>query len=428
MSDYDRRSYRTAIVEGLRSKYKVLSGDEVDKIVNKIFEKESRENIECDTEKCFQDIAIAFQAELIASCTVVRKSGGYILNLQINNVLENENILSKSVPCEGCNEFKVINVLKSMAGGKVLGSALVGTVAPPSSGAESATWDVVKNSNDPNDIEEFLKAYPNSQFATAAKFKLKQLERNMTPEEKAKAKADEMVKNFKPKEKTEPPPEGMVLVKGGCYEMGDTFGDSDKIYRPNPNPEKPVHTVCLDDFFMDKYEVTQSDFQSVMGSNPSFFEGCSNCPVELVTWFKAKEYCEKVGKRLPTEAEWEYAARSGGKKEKYAGTNSSISIDSYAWYSSNSGSKTHHVGRKNPNGLGLYDMSGNVWEWVSDWYDENYYSNSPTDNPKGPDSGKYRVLRGGSWDRAPEYVQASTRIMMGLPDRGDIIYGFRCSQ
>ena len=107
--------------------------------------------------------------------------------------------------------------------------------------------------------------------------------------------------------------------------------------------------------------------------------------------------------RLPTEAEWEYAAKSGGKNEKYSGTNSELELGDYAWYSSNSESKTHPVGQKAANGLGLYDMSGNVWQWVQDWYDGSYYKNSPKDNPTGPSSGKEKVLRGGSWYNVTSY-------------------------
>jgi len=203
---------------------------------------------------------------------------------------------------------------------------------------------------------------------------------------------------------------GFVFVKGGCYEMGDTFGDG----RAN---EKPVHNVCVNDFYMGKYEVTQGQWQAVMGSNPSDFKNCgANCPVELVSWNDTQDFIGrlngKTGKsyRLPTEAEWEFAARSGGKREKYAGGDD---LDRVAWYGSNSGSKTHPVGTKAPNGLGLSDMSGNVWEWCQDWYGDKYYGESPRDNPRGPSSGQYRVLRGGSWGDSPEIVRAADRSRLG---------------
>lgn len=182
----------------------------------------------------------------------------------------------------------------------------------------------------------------------------------------------------------------MVFVKGGCYQMGN-----DGYY---------AHEVCADDFYMGKYEVTQGQWKAIMGNNPSYFKDCGdNCPVEQVSWNDIQEFINKLnsktGKnyRLPTETEWEYAARSGGRNEKYAGTSNKSELKDYAWYDRNSGSKTHPVGQKKPNGLGLYDMSGNVWEWVNDWYDSDYYKNSPKNNPTGPSNGKGKVRRGGSW-------------------------------
>ncbi len=190
--------------------------------------------------------------------------------------------------------------------------------------------------------------------------------------------------------------EGMVFVKGGCYDMGDTFGDGESV-------ERPVHNVCVDDFYIGETEVTQAKWREVMGNNPSYFKDCDDCPVEMVSWNDNQEFIERINQktgkafRLPTEAEWEYAARSGGKKEKYSGTSSESELGEYAWYDKNSGRQTHPVKQKRPNAIGLYDMSGNVWEWVQDWNDKSYYKNSPMDNPKGPSSGSYRVFRGGSW-------------------------------
>jgi formylglycine-generating enzyme len=217
-----------------------------------------------------------------------------------------------------------------------------------------------------------------------------------------------------------------VLIKGGCFQMGDTFGDSQA-------DENPVHAVCVDDFYMGKYEVTQGQWQSVMGNNPSFFKNCGEkCPVEQVNWNDIQEFIKKLnaktGKkyRLPTEAEWEYAARSGGKKEKYAGTNSDAELGKYAWYSANSGGSVHPSGQKQPNSLGLYDMTGNVWEWCQDWYGENYYSQSPRKNPSGPQSGTRRVLRGGAWLFEPAGIRAATRYGLTPASRSDL-YGFRLS-
>jgi len=215
-----------------------------------------------------------------------------------------------------------------------------------------------------------------------------------------------------------------VFVKGGCYQMGDTFGDGD-------GDEKPVHEVCVDDFYIGKYEVTQGQWQRIMGSNPSYFSSCGdNCPVEKVSWNDAQEFIRKLnnqsGKRyrLPTEAEWEYAARSGGKREKWSGTSDESSLGDYAWYNANSGSKTHPVGQKRPNGLGLHDMSGNVWEWCQDWYGSDYYSSSGRDNPGGPSSGSYRVNRGGSWISPAAFTRAADRSGFNPDGRGSTL-GFR---
>jgi formylglycine-generating enzyme required for sulfatase activity len=221
----------------------------------------------------------------------------------------------------------------------------------------------------------------------------------------------------------------MILVGGGCFQMGDTFGEEIE-------DEWPVHEVCLDDFFIDNYEVTQMDYQEVMGKNPSRFIGDRN-PVEKVTWKDANEYCEKVGKRLPTEAEWEYAAREGGKNVRFGtGTdvvNSDIvNFDARSKYDieySEEGQflgRTMPVGSYKPNALGLYDMSGNVWEWVADWYGSHYYSTSPRENPKGPPSGEIRGLRGGSWNDNARNLRATYR---GWSNPQWItLNGFRCAK
>ena len=215
----------------------------------------------------------------------------------------------------------------------------------------------------------------------------------------------------------------MVFVQGGTFEMGSNNGDSD---------EKPIHTVTVSDFYMSATEVTQAQWKAVMGSNPSNWKG-DNLPVESVSWNDVQKFLKKLNKstgenyRLPTEAEWEYAARGGvetngrSSQTKYAGSNN---IDEVAWYGDNSGSKTHPVGKKKPNELGLYDMTGNVWEWCNDWYDEDYYSSSPQNNPQGANSGKYRVLRGGSCSHFARFCRVAFRSGYN-PDFGLFNFGFR---
>jgi len=177
----------------------------------------------------------------------------------------------------------------------------------------------------------------------------------------------------------------MVEVPGGTFQMGSANGRAD---------EKPVHQVMVSAFVMGKYEVTQAQWQAVMGNNPSELKG-DDLPVESVSWEEAQEFCRKLSSqtgnhyRLPTEAEWEYACRAGT-------TGDYADLDATAWY----GGKMHpvgQIGQKQPNAWGLYDMRGNAWEWCQDWYDSNYYSQSPATNPQGPSSGSSRVYRGACW-------------------------------
>jgi len=209
----------------------------------------------------------------------------------------------------------------------------------------------------------------------------------------------------------------LVLVKGGCFQMGDNFGDGFR-------SERPVHEVCVDSFYMGKYEVTQQEWYAVMGWNPSYFKRCNDCPVDSVTWNDTQAFIRRLNDltgmkyRLPTEAEWEYAARSGGRRERWAGTSSIEELGVYAWYDNNSSARTHPVGEKRANRLGFYDMSGNVSEWVQDWYANVYYSKSPRDNPSGASSGVEKVLRGGSFSMA-KFARTANR---GFHTR---VFGFR---
>ena len=191
----------------------------------------------------------------------------------------------------------------------------------------------------------------------------------------------------------------MLWVPPGDFTMGSNDGDSD---------EKPPHQVTLTQgFWLGKYEVTQEQWERVMGSNPSNFKGAKN-PVECVSWDDAQAFCKKPGNglRLPTEAEWEYACRAGSTTA-YCFGESHSGLGDYAWYNDNSGSKTHPVGGKKPNAWGLYDIHGNVWEWCQDWYGD-YPRGSVTD-PTGRTSGTYRVLRGGSWNCGPAYCRSASR-------------------
>ena len=208
-----------------------------------------------------------------------------------------------------------------------------------------------------------------------------------------------------------------VWVPAGEFRMGSTSSEAG-------DSEQPVTRVRISrGYWLGKYEVTQAEWQAVMGSNPSEFSGCGNCPVDTVSWDDVQGFIRRLNTlsggtryRLPTEAEWEYAARAGTSGDRYG------NLDAIAWYDENSGDRPHPVGRKAPNAWGLYDMLGNVWEWVADWYGD-YPGGSVTD-PRGPGSGSGRVLRGGSWSsyagdcRAPNRVYASPGYRVSR-------YGFR---
>ena len=203
----------------------------------------------------------------------------------------------------------------------------------------------------------------------------------------------------------------MVYVEGGSFDMGATSEQGSDAY----DWEKPVHRVTLSDYYIGKCEVTQELWEAVMGSNPSNFRGAQN-PVESVSWNDCQNFIKKLNSltgrtfRLPTEAEWEYAARGGNQSShcKYSGSGN---IGNVAWYYDNSGSSTHAVGTRTANELGIYDMSGNVWEWCSDWY--GFYSAGAQTNPQGPSSDSCRVLRGGSWGNDARGCRVSNRNLSG---------------
>lgn len=214
----------------------------------------------------------------------------------------------------------------------------------------------------------------------------------------------------------------MIKVEGGTFRMGATSEQGSDAF----SDESPVHSVTLPDYYIGETEVTQELWKAVMGKNPSSFKGDQK-PVECVSWHDCQSFIKRLNEltgksfRLPTEAEWEYAARGGNKSKgyKYSGGND---IKEVAWYDGNSNSQTHDVKTKSPNELGIYDMSGNVLEWCEDWF--GYYSSSSQTNPKGPSSGSRRVLRGGGWFNGAIRCRVSNRCN-GIPDNGFNDSGFR---
>ena len=232
-----------------------------------------------------------------------------------------------------------------------------------------------------NDAENYLMNYENGEFISLAEMKRRQSEAART-----------MAGEF-------------VSVPGGCFRKKKGFFSSQE--------------VCLDAFRIGKYDVTEGQYKQVMGSNPSELSSYGDdCPVVNVSWNNAQTFISRLNSRtgkqyrLPTEAEWEYACHSGGKNEEYCGGDN---IDAVAWYKGNSWGKTHPVGQKQPNGLGIYDMSGNVWQWVQDWYGPDYPSSD--NNPQGASSGSFRVYRGGSSGNDPANVRAAVRYDSAPDDR-----------
>ncbi len=202
-----------------------------------------------------------------------------------------------------------------------------------------------------------------------------------------------------------------VLIPAGEFRMGSASDDAADL-------EKPVTDVTISrSFYLGKHEVTQKQWEAVMGTNPSDFKGCPDCPVEQTSWNDVQAFIRTMNGmddskhyRLPTEAEWEYAARGGTDGDRY-----STSLDAIAWYDKNCNERPHPVGKKAANGFGLHDMLGNVYEWVQDW--KGPYHGGEVTDPKGPARGKFRTMRGGSWETGPKSCRA--------PHRLDATPGFR---
>jgi formylglycine-generating enzyme required for sulfatase activity len=228
-------------------------------------------------------------------------------------------------------------------------------------------------------------------------------------------------------------PSNMVWIPAGQFVMGSPESEVDR-----ESDEGPQTRVTLTrGFFMGRYEVTQGEYLSVIGDNPSYFTGDTNLPVEMVAWFEATDYCAQLtvrertagrlptgwAYRLPTEAEWEYASRAGSTNcFSYGDDPGYTQLGNYAWYYANSGNTPHPVGGKSPNRWGLFDLSGNVWEWCSDWY--GTYPGGNVTDPQGSISGSRRVFRGGSWDGPADYCRSAQRYDYDPSLRNDSI-GFR---
>ena len=495
--------YGSALQQGLQKRYTVFYGPAVEKELEKEYGK-----IDCNTETCNQNVAIAFNGELIADSSVKSIAGGYVLKLVIRNVISGKVIETETLPCRGCDAFSVINKLKQIGAGTLNDVAntnqsainrVSGQGKPIAADARAIlifdsqpsgaaiTINGKASGKTPyqglsHKIGEQLRIelkdplYRSYELEVSLNQAITQLEplmlevgqgqvmivtepyqanavlyldgktqgtapiqiKAMTGPHEIYAQAGSQkteVKTFSLNDgeskqvilafSSEPPllknlGIEMVDIPAGSFQMGSNEGHDD---------EKPVHQVRLSGFQLGKHEISQGQWQAVMGSNPAHFDSCgASCPVEKVSWNDIQTFLKKLNQqtgeryRLPTEAEWEYACRSGGKNQKYCGGND---LKRLAWFDDNSGNITHPVGQKQANGLGLYDMSGNVWEWVQDWYGN--YSNGSVENPTGPTSGSYRSYRGGGWSLSSFFSRSADRLNY-LPARRDRRLGFRLAR
>ena len=284
---------------------------------------------------------------------------------------------------------------------------------PGSIDADEEFWNIIKNSTDRGDFQAYLDTYPQGRFVPLVRLKLNIIERTLrAPAVKQQRPArDERY-------------DDMFLVKAGEFEMGS-------------EDEKPIHTVILDAYYIDNFEVTQRVYERVMGSNPSRFKHPSK-PVESVTWFQAKKYCEKIGKRLPTEAEWEHAVRGGTTTDRFfEAISRTLELYNFANYCGEQCAGDSNVDESdfvvsgtaqaksyNPNQWGLFDVYGNVAEWVSDWHGD--YISGTVVAQKGLREGNEKVIRGGSWRSSASEIGSANRESEKPDERSDTV-GFRCA-
>ena len=480
----------SALVEGLQQKYTVFSGEQVSQKARQIFNKESHSaKKECDETRCMQGIAEAFQAELIATANVTKQDGGYFLALSVQNIFDNKVEYSKTLTCEGCSSFKVVERLKELVGkpASVAAPAEAETPQPKvtATDPESITWNEAQKGNSIDDYQVYLDSYPKGKYIAFAKAKIKKIKE---AQQAAQEQQEQSAWDTAQQENSEQSLNrylqgypngrfaGFAKSRLGKLKTDQTYKEESDLWQKaeagndqaavesylNKYPagryiaaasaklkaikeeaakfKEPVMVrIPGKNYELGKYEVTQKEWRDIMGSNPSQFSTCGdNCPVEQVSWDDIQIYLQKLNTksgrqyRLPTETEWEYACRGGKVEaeepprsmslgwgsavkvaasgaEKYCGSND---IDSVAWYDSNSYGTTHLVGQKQANSYGLYDMSGNVWEWMSDCWEGDC---------------SRRALRGGSWSYRPGNVRSAERGRNEVADR-DSNFGFRLAK
>ena len=465
---------QSALVEGLQQKYKVFWGEEVENKARQIFHKENLKH-ECNEERCLQGIAEAFQSELLATAIITKQDGGYFLSLTIQNLYDHVVIFTKSLPCKGCTAFEVIDKLKEL-GGTAAPTTAVAT-APAfeepqpkrnQNYPDAVLWAEAQKGNTVEDYQVYLDTYPKGKYAPFAKARIKKLNEaaqaaaeqqehqswDTAQQENsedsyglylkgypagrfarlAKVRSDKLKNDVGAKEESDlwkkaDSSNDQAAVEGylNRYPSGRYIAAASaklKAIREEAAKGPAMVRIPGKNYEMGKYDVTQKEWRDIMGASPSKFTSCGDtCPVETVSWNDVQEFIQKLnaktGKkyRLPNEGEWEYACY-GGSQTEYCGGND---LDAVAWHgamfgSGNSNGTTHPVGQKQANGYGLYDMSGNVWQWMENLYDSSR-----------PDYG--RALRGGSWGSGTGRLRATLRYDDISTSRGNYYdIGFRLAR
>jgi len=445
-------SMETALAQGLQQKYEVFSGEQVAQKAKAIFLKESRVTTkkECDETRCMQDIAAAFQAELIATANIAKRADGYFLSLSIQNIFDNKVIYSNSVACKNCDAYQVVDQLKVLVATTRIDITEThqqqlkptNITLPPIPSAphvtgnandvETQVWTEMVAGNKIADYKFYLDNYPQGKYARQAKSQKQRLEAYskasadavFTQENEqawSAAQQGNSVKSYTQYLSQFPngPYAPLAKIKKNKAAIAEEAAAIEAARAPEAIAISGIQASFVPipgkNYELGKFEVTQAEWRIIMGNDPSQFQGCGDkCPVDKVSWHDIQKFLQKLntktGKqyRLPTEAEWEYACY-GGSLTEYCGSND---MNTVAWYEKNSSKTTHPVGQKQANGYGLYDMSGNVWEWQSDCYDADC---------------TMRTLRGGSWDNSAFDARAVLHDVNEPSDR-NYYSGFRLAR
>lgn len=433
-----------ALVKGLQQRYEVFSGEQVAKKAREIFLKESKSaHKECDETRCLQGIAEAFQAELLATANITKQNGGYFIALSVQNLFDNKVVQSESVPCKGCDAFAVIEKLKELVGTPDSAPAAATQSKVNQNDPDAVLWAEVQKGNAAEDYQVYIDSYPKGKYLPLAKARIKKLKEEAQAaaeqhEQQAWDDAQQSASQDSYNTYLSVYPKGRfaALAQARLAKLKKEEADADAKQRREQLAEETrrrreqadaaksaargpaMVRIPGKNYEMGKYEVTRGEFAKFVsetgydaGSACNVFDGSKwesrsgsnwrnpgirqddSHPVTCVNWDDAQAYIAWLSKKtgqeyhLPTEAEWEYACY-GGNKTEYCGSND---IDAVAWYAGNSGNTSHSVGQKQANGYGLYDMSGNVWQWMQN----------------SAEGG--RVLRGCAWTGQLQFAKASFR-------------------